>query len=398
MRVVRRALDSLVEFARIVSDAADSERVFAHLCSALVDHVHADGVAVAGLVSDGRITLVATKGLPSELSALSIEADAIDELGAQILRSVSGSGFASEHARPLVAGGGLYGLVVMLFRDGKEPPPEDIHLAEGLIDLAALALGSTAHVKKLEQQYADLQASQELLARTEKLRALGQMAAGVSHDLRNILNPLSLHLQVVQRALDRGQVETARESIPEMKQVLVRGLQTIERLRDYSRQTKEGKTELVQLNSLAEEAAEIAKARISTKGGARPPRIKDELGDPRAVMAQADEIVNALVNLIVNAIDAFAGAGGTIALRSGEADGGSWVEVADDGPGMPPEIEKRVFEPFFTTKGSEGTGLGLANVYAAMQRLGGKIDLTTTPGKGTCFRLWFPEPGATSVR
>jgi signal transduction histidine kinase len=65
---------------------------------------------------------------------------------------------------------------------------------------------------------------------------------------------------------------------------------------------------------------------------------------------------------------------------------------------MPPEVERRVIEPFFTTKGSEGTGLGLANVYAAMQRLGGKIVLATAPGKGTCFRLSFPEPSAASAR
>jgi signal transduction histidine kinase len=183
-----------------------------------------------------------------------------------------------------------------------------------------------------------------------------------------------------------------------MKQVLVRGLQTLERLRDYSRQTKEAKTELVHLDRLAEEALEIAKARVASKGGARPPKIKPQLDGVPPVMAQAGEIVNALVNLVVNAIDALGGNGGTITLRSGEADGGSWVEVADDGPGMPPEIERRVFEPFFTTKGSEGTGLGLANVYAAMQRLGGKIVLTTAPGKDTCFRLWFPEPSAASAR
>jgi flagellar biosynthesis/type III secretory pathway chaperone len=77
-------------------------------------------------------------------------------------------------------------------------------------------------------------------------------AAGVSHDLRNILNPLSLHLQIVQRALDRSQISDAGETIPEMKQVLVRGLQTLERLRDYSLQTKEAKTELVHLDRLAE--------------------------------------------------------------------------------------------------------------------------------------------------
>jgi signal transduction histidine kinase len=286
----------------------------------------------------------------------------------------------------------------MLFKTENEPPPEKIQLAEGLIDLAAVALGTAAHVRQLEQQHADLKASQDMLMRTEKLRALGQMAAGVSHDLRNILNPLSLHLQVVQRALDRGKVEDAKESIPEMKQVLVRGVQTLERLRDYSRQSREGKTELVELDRLALEAAQIAKPRMSAGGGGRVVKIVEELGSPPPVMAQAGEIVSAIVNLVVNAIDAFGGVGGTITLRSGEANGGSWIDVEDDGPGMPPEVQKRVFEPFFTTKGAEGTGLGLANVYAAVTRLGGTITLTTAPGEGTRFRLWFPQSAPPSVR
>ena len=66
------------------------------------------------------------------------------------------------------------------------------------------------------------------------------------------------------------------------------------------------------------------------------------------------------------------------------------MQVADDGPGMPPEVEQRVFEPFFTTKGEEGTGLGLAMVYACMQRHGGSVKLQTAPGEGTQFTLVFP--------
>src|SRR4029079_14578660 len=111
------------------------------------------------------------------------------------------------------------------------------------IDLAAIALESVAQIEKLERSYAELRASQNVLAQTEKLRALGQMAAGVSHDLKNILNPLSLHLQVADRAIVRGDLAEARESIVEMRQVVVRGVETVERLRSYSRQKKESKAE-----------------------------------------------------------------------------------------------------------------------------------------------------------
>jgi signal transduction histidine kinase len=106
------------------------------------------------------------------------------------------------------------------------------------------------------------------------------------------------------------------------------------------------------------------------------------------VRARRSELATAVVNLIVNATEAL-GERGRISVTTGTDDGGAWVEVEDDGPGMPPEIERRVFEPFFTTK-VEGTGLGLALTYAFVQRHGGRATLTTAPGRGTSIRLWFP--------
>jgi signal transduction histidine kinase len=131
---------------------------------------------------------------------------------------------------------------------------------------------------------------------------------------------------------------------------------------------------------------------MSSKGG-RLGKIKEELESPPLVTGRSGEIVSALVNLVVNAIDAMP-SGGTITLRTGQTDTSSWVAVQDDGPGMPPEIERRVFEPFFTTKGEEGTGLGLAMVYACMQRHGGSVALETAPGRGTTFTLSFPKVSA----
>jgi signal transduction histidine kinase len=219
------------------------------------------------------------------------------------------------------------------------------------------------------------------------------MAAGISHDLKNILNPLSLHLQVIARAVDRGELADAKESAVEAKQVVLRGVQTLERLREFSRQEKEKKTELVELDRLAHEGAEIARPRMAATGGGRVVAIHEELQQPPPIMAVAGEIVSAIVNLVVNAIDAIGATkqGSKITLRTGAVDGAAFVEIEDDGPGMPEEVAKRVFEPFFTTKGVEGTGLGLAMVYATMQRHGGDVALDTAPGKGTRFRLRFPR-------
>lgn len=395
----QRGIDALLRFARLVSDESTSTSILPLLAEAVAEEAHADGVAVVALDPTGPAArVVASRGVPEVASALELDPDAIgEELGDNVLRAC-GTSFASEQTRPLVSGGNLFGAVVMLFRDRDPPSSEDLRVAEGLVDLAAIALGNRLQLERLESSYAELRASQDVLARTEKLRALGQMAAGVSHDLKNILNPLSLHLQVMDRSLAKNDVSDARSSIVEMKQVVTRGVQILERLRAYSRQSKETKTELVDLDRLALEAKEIAKPRMASAGNARVLSIVEDLHDPPPVMAISGEVVSAVVNLVVNAIDAVADRGGTITLRTGEADGGSFVEVEDDGPGMPPDVQKRVFEPFFTTKGAEGTGLGLATVYATMQRHGGQLTLDTAPGHGTRFRLWFPGPARPSQR
>jgi signal transduction histidine kinase len=242
-----------------------------------------------------------------------------------------------------------------------------------------------------------LHQSQATLARTEKLRSLGQMAAGITHDLKNLLAPLSLHLQVLDRSLRHGGASPdVQGSVTEMKQILDRGIRTIERLRDFSRQSPERKAELVDINRLAHDAAEVARPRMAS-GKRALSVIKQVLDDPPQVWAEADEVVAAVVNLIINAIDAMPD-GGEIIIRTGEERGGAWIEVEDNGPGMAPEVEQRVFEPFFSTKGAEGTGLGLAMVYACMMRHGGAVTLKTAPGKGARFRLWFPLGGPDSIR
>jgi signal transduction histidine kinase len=385
-------IDVLVRFARLASEAGTGSAILPLLADALVEQVGADGVAILELKKTGRVELLASKHLPTELEGVAIDPDASGaELGAALRKACNGR-FAHVWLHPLVSGGGLFGTVAMFF--ARERPSERLDIAEGLVDLAAISLGADAKLQELARSHAELRASQDALARTEKLRALGQMAAGVSHDLKNILSPLSLHLQLVDRSIKRAKSVEAiaadvGDSIDQMKQVLTRGLQTIERLRDYSRQAPESRAEMVDLDRLVHEAGEIARPRIAAHKITT--QLKEELGAPPAVFGRSGDIVSAIVNLVINAIDA---GGSTITLRTGATTGTSWVQIADDGPGMSPEIQERVFEPFFTTKGEEGTGLGLPMVYACMQRHGGAVKLESTVGAGTTFTLTFPSAPA----
>jgi signal transduction histidine kinase len=389
---MRREQDigTLIRFARLASEARRETDILAALAEVLVTDVEAKAVAIFQISEQGTARFVPSPYLPAALAGLHVEADALEgELEKGWLAHCAGE-YGASHARPLVAGQGLFGSVTMFFEH--ECPRARLDLAEALIDLTAMALEGAARLNELARSHAELRASQERLIRSEKLRALGEMAAGVSHDLKNILNPLSLHLQMAQRRLEQGRTEDATKNLVEMKQVLVRGVETIDRLRDYGRQSREARPEdMVDLAHLLREASEIARPRMTARG--LPVRYNFEQQGNAQVRGRAGDIVSALVNLIVNAIDAMPTAG-TITLSSGESESSAWAEVADDGPGMPPEIERRVFEPFFTTKGDAGTGLGLAMVYACMQRHGGTVKLHTALGQGTTFRLIFPKAGS----
>lgn len=233
-----------------------------------------------------------------------------------------------------------------------------------------------------------LRRAEEALQRSEKLRALGQMAAGIAHDLKNLLNPLNMRLQLLDRQVMKDSPNAALENIAQMRGILQTGVDTIHRLQSFSRQAPESSPTVIDLDVLGHNALEIARPRMAQNRGT-PCYLQEELGAPPSIQGNASEITAAVVNLVCNAIDAMPG-GGTITLRTGEDRGGAFIQVADNGPGMAPDVEKRVFEPFFTTKGEAGMGLGLAMVYSTVLRHQGTVSLVTTLGQGTTFTLWFP--------
>lgn len=235
-----------------------------------------------------------------------------------------------------------------------------------------------------------LDRAEQALRCGEKLRSLGQMAAGIAHDLRNILAPLSFRLQILAQQLKRGSLPGAQDSVAELQKIVRTGIEIIDRIRSFSRQPAEARSESVDLNLLVQESLALARPRLVGRGR-RGCHFHTELGMPPPVIkGNASELTAALVNLISNSIDAMPG-GGNITLRTRGEAGGACIQIADDGPGMSEEAERHLFEPFFTTKGEAGTGLGLAMVHDTVQRHQGTLSLVTAPGKGTQFSLWFPQ-------
>ena len=224
------------------------------------------------------------------------------------------------------------------------------------------------------------------LRQGEKLRALGQMAAGIAHDLKNVLNPIALELRLLRTVRDEDKPEVF-ERIEDAIRV---GAETCESLHRFSRQDQEQTAALVDLNRLADAALEICRSRLHERARVD---VRRERGVAPPVLVRAAELVTAVVGLVVNALENLPQVG-TIIVRTGHDEGGSWLEVADDGPGIPPELQEHIFEPSFTTKTQ---GLGLAMVYAFVQRHGGRISVDTAAGRGTTIRMWFPA-GTSSER
>jgi signal transduction histidine kinase len=373
-----------------VTTGGANERILPLVTEAAMAHVDAKGAAVVAVTPSGGVALAASNGLPADFATRLGDVDAFDpELEERVIAAL-GTPQLQARTFPLVSGGDLFGTLIVILGTDQELDEEAHALLEGLADLGGTALAQAALEAELTRSRRELRASRDLLERTQKLRALGEMAAGISHDLKNILNPLSLHLQFLKRAVSKEEVD-AQQSIADMQLVLRRGLETIERLRAFSRQAPAGNQDLVDLDQLAAEAIEICKPRLRMKHDTHVTLIAHK-GAPPLVRMRASDGVAALVNLIVNAIDALGVHGGAIEVTTGALEGGACLHVADDGPGMAADVEARVFEPFFTTKGEEGTGLGLAMVYAFVQRSSGRLSLETSPGHGATFTLWFPPP------
>jgi signal transduction histidine kinase len=377
------AAEVLLRFSRMAASADEPDAILRLLAQSSTGEVGADAAAVLRVTPSGQVVVAASVGLPPELSAAPIEAEIIGpELAAELISRTEGR-FVDARVVPLVADGDLFGVLVLLCHVECTRVDEHGPLAQGLGDLAAIALSKAAKYAELQRSYEQLRASREALAQAEKLRALGQMAAGVSHDLKNLLNPLGLLTQLLRRRIQRGQ--DALPVVDQLEAALKTGVETLERLREFSRQEREHTPQRVQLDREVARAVEVCRPRVHQVSGLE---ITEALDSGATVLVVASDLFNAVVNLVLNATEAMP-AGGRITVRTGIEASEPWLSVEDDGPGMPPEIERRVFEPFFTTK-AEGTGLGLANVYAFMQRHGGRVELRTEPGAGTRFVLRFP--------
>ncbi|HZO22682.1 MAG TPA: ATP-binding protein [Steroidobacteraceae bacterium] len=255
----------------------------------------------------------------------------------------------------------------------------------------------------LRLAYEELRQSQERLVQQERLRALGQMASGIAHDINNAISPIALYTASLLEH-DSTLSQRAREYMTIIQRAIEDVAATVARMREFYR-PRESTLQLapVELNEVVEQVVALTRARWSDLPQQRGVvvHVRTELTSKLpAIMGVGSEIRDALTNLVFNAVDAMP-QGGTLTLRTAaransvsRSDSTAaehvLVEVRDTGNGMDEVTRRRCLEPFYTTKGERGTGLGLAMVYGMARRHSAELEIESTPNAGTAVRLIFP--------
>ena len=309
---------------------------------------------------------------------------------------------------PILFGVDLLGVITVGERlSGEKLGPEDRQLLRTLANQSAIAIENAQafdEIAKLnetlesrvDERTRELERTQTQLLQSEKMRSLGQLVAGVAHELNNPIGFVHANLQLLPGYVDKlieaqeggGDLEKPREAI---RKLLSRSREGTERvknivmdLRSFSRMDQAELTD-ADLN-----------AELTRTLGLMEPRLKDgirverELGQLPLVRCYPAQLNQVFMNLVMNACDALEGRG-TLRITTEQREQGVRVSIADDGPGISQTIRSRIFEPFFTTKPAGlGTGLGLSISHGIVERHGGSLSVECPPEGGTVFRIDLP--------
>jgi PAS domain S-box-containing protein len=217
---------------------------------------------------------------------------------------------------------------------------------------------------------------------SHRLAAIGRLTSGVAHEVKNPINAIVVHLEVLREKL-RQLDPDARRHMDIIGSEIHRLDRVVQTLVDFTRPV-ELKLADTDLSRIVMEVASLAAPDAERVGV----RIASVVPAPVQVKIDADLVKQALLNVVLNGIQAMPH-GGTLNLRCGRADGGAQVDVADQGEGIPPEIQDRIYHLYFTTK-AKGSGIGLSMTYRVMQLHNGSVTFESAAGQGTTFHLRLP--------
>ncbi len=437
-------------------DTEDSSSVYQRILQHIVDGFEAESGSLALLDKDGKyLTIVAGIDLPTgvvglqialgegvlgwvvkESTPLLLNGDASSDPRFQLNRQRrSSAAMTSAMCWPLqVEGRSIGGIslnrsvdeTVELSRSVLPFTQAELEMGSALLSMVSLALSNIQlHIEQrqrlheLQQLNQKLEEAQSHLLQSEKMASIGQLAAGVAHEINNPigyvysnLGTLEKYVQDTFGLLDqyeqaedaisdpevRGRLKAARDRLDiaflkedlrdlmsESKDGITRVKKIVQNLKDFSHVDATDEWHYADLHSGLESTLNIVSNEIKYKA-----EVLKEYGELPEVECLSSQLNQVFMNLLVNAGHAIEEQG-TITIRTGQQGEEVWVEVADTGKGIAPEHMKKIFDPFFTTKPvGKGTGLGLSLSYGIVQKHHGRIEVQSIVGRGTTFRVCLP--------
>ena len=297
---------------------------------------------------------------------------------------------------PLKAKNEVIGVLTVNNKISSKPfTDKDVHLLSALADYATIAIVNaqlyeeTKHwseelERKVEERTQELRAAQEQLLQSEKLASIGQLAAGVAHEINNPMGVILGFAQGILKTVPED--DSLRKPLSIIERESLRCKRIIQNLLDFARHS-EPTPHLTIINELIDTCCELVEHQISLQN-VKLVKNYDPALPP--IMADTNQLQQVFINIMLNAYQAMRD-GGTLHITTRTVGSELQVTFADMGTGIPPENIQNIFDPFFTTKEvGEGTGLGLSVSYGIVRAHGGTIGVESQVGKGTTFVIKLP--------
>lgn len=372
----------------VLKDESTGELVFE-----ATDRHHADVLKMRLSAGTGIIGQVIDSG-----ESLIIEDFQKDDRAYKKVDTKTGFTTHSAVAVPIKRKNRTQGALEVLNRTVPEPfVVRDVKLLRTLADLSAVAIENARlyaslqeKITALEHRNRELETTRAQLVNSEKLAIVGEMAAGFSHEVRNLITPIRL---IVEDPPDRENldVDTVVEEYRMIAEQVEKATDMTSGLLTFSRRSH-AEEDVLDVNAVVEKCVALIGYRFKKSGIAFQKRLGRDLPPINGVSSQLEQV---MINLVRNGEDACA-EGGVVKVTTARSGAGVAVTVSDTGMGIRKGDLKRIWEPFYTSKDEQtGTGLGLPICANIVQRHGGTIKVRSTWGKGTRMTIWLPSAGQT---
>lgn len=405
----------LYQVMQLVSEETDLDRLLTRVAEFALDVLDADRVSIMFRTADGKLVPRLQKardresvesGLQHISQSISefclqrgeaiITNDALVDKRFQQSGSIQMFNIRSAMCSPLSHRDRHFGVLYVDNRiQGEVFGDDDLRLLEAFADSVAVAIVNSQLIHELRKSLQQLAQQQEALVQSEKLAAMGQLSAGISHEIRNPLTAISGYVQFFFMKFPPGAPFYDKMQKVEAALDQINGI--VEGLLDLARKG-EGRMEHCHVQAILEQTLKVAEISLKRNGKVQVQRFFGE-GVPQ-ITGDRRQLQQVFLNMMVNASQAMPEGGVlSISTRPGPVDhrGGATVEVLfqDNGCGIPPEIQATIFQPFVTRGKKGGTGLGLSISKNIIDLHGGEILLKSNPEQGTTFLIRLPvDPGA----